>query len=71
MAYQPCKFLGVQPGMRITKRHVFSCNYVVPEATLPISITTAYGYSRDMRRRHVGKEDCAKCPCFTKREAAQ
>lgn len=69
MGYQPCKFLDVPTGKRIMKNDLFTCKYVVPEMVLPISITTAYGYSRDQRRCCIGKDDCAVCPCFTKKDA--
>jgi len=69
-AYKPCKWLETRDAKRITKDQVFLCSWPIPERTLPVSITKAYGFRNEPQRAYVGKADCAECPCFQAEDPA-
>lgn len=69
-----CAHADVKPdraGRVVMRAHsVHPCLCPLPELpALPVSITGAYGYDWPPRRRYIGPEDCAECPCWTERKA--
>lgn len=49
---------------------VWPCLCPIPDLpALPMSVTQSYGYRWPPPRRHVDREDCAECPCWTERKA--
>lgn len=64
MIYTPCKWVGLEPGETMRTDKSYRCFCPVPEPTFPVSVTNKHGHRWPPLRCYVGKEDCARCPCF-------
>ncbi|WP_458392361.1 hypothetical protein [Sinorhizobium medicae] len=51
------------------KDYAYPCAAPLPDVALPTSITASDG--RRAAGRHITKDDCAACPCWTPREAIE
>ncbi|MGZ2374941.1 hypothetical protein ACVI3U_002844 [Sinorhizobium medicae] len=70
---KPCKFVDIKPDARgrivMRKDYAYPCAAPLPDVALPTSITASDG--RRAAGRHITKDDCAACPCWTPREAIE
>jgi hypothetical protein len=80
MAYVPCKHLRLEEDETFRKGHVRMCCAPLPEMSLsnmPFPVTHSFQWQEFRRMLAVStdglgwveKSDCAKCPCYSPREA--